>query len=47
MALRLLRRDGQVHAVAADRIMPLLQRIRRGWRPARRIMVASVNPPES
>lgn len=47
IALRLLRRDGQVHAVAADRIMPLLQRIRRGWRPARRIMAAPVNPPES
>lgn len=37
VALRLLRRDGQVHAVAADRIVPLLQRIRWGWRPARRI----------
>lgn len=36
VALRLLRRDGRVHAVTADRIVPLLQRIRQGWRPARR-----------
>jgi hypothetical protein len=47
VALRLLRRDGQVHAVAADRVVPLLQRIRRGWRPARRVTPVSVNPAES
>src|SRR4249920_3003433 len=41
VALRLLRRDGQVHGVTADRIVPLLQRIRRGWRPARRIAPSS------
>jgi hypothetical protein len=36
IALRLLRRDGLVHDVAAARIVPLLQRIRQGWRPAHR-----------
>ena len=40
IALRLLRRDGQVHAVAPERIISLLQRIRQGWRPARRITPA-------
>jgi hypothetical protein len=36
VALVLKRRDGQPHAAPPDRIVPLLQRIRRGWRPARR-----------
>ena len=31
----LKRRDGRPHEVAADRMIPLLRRIRRGWRPAR------------
>ncbi len=34
-ALILKRRDGRPHEVAEERIVPLLQRIRRGWRPAR------------
>lgn len=33
--LILKRRDGRPHEVAEDRIIPLLKRIRRGWRPAR------------
>lgn len=33
--LILKRRDGLPHEVAEDRIIPLLHRIRRGWRPAR------------
>ena len=36
MALILKRRDGQAHAVPPPRIVPLLRRIRRGWRPARK-----------
>lgn len=37
VALVLKRRDGQSHAVPPERILPLLRRIRRGWRPARRV----------
>ena len=37
VALVLKRRDGQPHAVPPGRILPLLRRIRRGWRPARRV----------
>jgi len=37
VALVLKRRDGQPHAASPDRILPLLRRIRRGWRPARRM----------
>jgi uncharacterized protein YycO len=37
VALVLKRRDGQPHASPPDRIVPLLQRIRRGWRPSRRM----------
>jgi hypothetical protein len=37
MALVLKRRDGQAHAAAPERILPLLRRIREGWRPARRV----------
>ena len=37
VALVLKRRDGQPHASLPDRILPLLGRIRRGWRPARRM----------
>ena len=44
VAMHLLRRDGQMHAVATDRLVPLLQRIRHGWRPARR---AAPAPPET
>jgi hypothetical protein len=33
----LKRRDGQPHAAPPERILPLLRRIRRGWRPARRV----------
>jgi hypothetical protein len=36
VALLLKRRDGQSHAAPPERILPLLRRIRRGWRPARR-----------
>jgi hypothetical protein len=32
----LKRRDGQAHAVPLQRIVPLLRRIRSGWRPARK-----------
>ncbi len=35
VALLLKRRDGQAHALSPDRIVPLLRRIRQGWRPAR------------
>ncbi len=37
VALILKRRDGQPHLAPLDRILPLLRRIRRGWRPARRV----------
>jgi len=37
VALVLKRRDGQPHAAPPERILPLLCRIRRGWRPARRV----------
>ena len=37
VALVLKRRDGQPHAAPPERILPLLRRIRRGWRPARRV----------
>jgi len=36
MGLILKRRDGRAHAVPPQRIVPLLWRICRGWRPARR-----------
>jgi len=36
VALLLRRRDGQLHMAAVERIVPLLRRIRRGWRPAAR-----------
>jgi hypothetical protein len=35
IALLLKRRDGRTHATATERILPLLRRIRQGWRPAR------------
>ncbi len=35
VGLILKRRDGKAHAVAPQRIVPLLRRIRNGWRPAR------------
>jgi hypothetical protein len=37
VALVLKRRDGQPHAAPPERILPLLRRIRQGWRPARRL----------
>ena len=37
VALLLKRRDGQPHAVPAERILPLLRRIRRGWHPSRQV----------
>jgi hypothetical protein len=37
VALVLKRRDGQPHAAPPERILPLLRRIRRGWRPARHV----------
>src|SRR5579859_1290702 len=36
VALILKRRDGQAHAVSVERIVPLLRRVRGGWRPARK-----------
>ena len=42
IGLILKRRDGQAHVVAPRRIVPLLRRIRRGWRPARRAPLQSV-----
>ena len=35
VGLILKRRDGRAHAVRPERIVPLLRRIRAGWRPAR------------
>jgi hypothetical protein len=37
VALILRRRDGRAHLVPPGRILPLLHRLRRGWRPARRV----------
>ena len=37
VALVLKRRDGRPHVAPPERILPLLRRIRRGWRPARRV----------
>ena len=37
VALLLKRRDGRLHTTPTERIVPLLWRIRRGWRPARRV----------
>jgi hypothetical protein len=37
VALVLTRRDGKPHVAEPDRILPLLQRLRRGWRPARHL----------
>jgi hypothetical protein len=42
LGLILKRRDGQAHAVPPQRILPLLRRIRAGWRPARKAPVQSV-----
>jgi hypothetical protein len=36
VALALKRRDGLAHVAPSERIVPLLRRLRRGWRPARR-----------
>ena len=36
VGLILKRRDGRAHAVRPERIVPMLRRIRGGWRPARR-----------
>jgi len=45
VALVLTRRDGRPHVVQPERILPLLQRIRQGWRPARRLRAPKPNPP--
>jgi hypothetical protein len=45
VALTLKRRDGQAHAVPPQRIVPLLRRIRSGWRPARKAPRQSPSPP--
>jgi hypothetical protein len=37
VALVLKRRDGRPHVAPPERILPLLRRIRRGWRPARQV----------
>jgi hypothetical protein len=42
VGLILKRRDGLAHAVPPQRILPLLRRIRRGWRPARKAPMQSV-----
>lgn len=47
VGLILKRRDGQAHAVPAPRIVPLLRRIRRGWRPARKAPPQSVAGPSA
>jgi hypothetical protein len=44
VALHLRRRDGRAHSVALDRIIPLLRRIRKGWRPARRHLPTPASP---
>jgi hypothetical protein len=48
VALLLTRRDGQPHAAPPNRILPLLRRIRRGWRPARQVKSRkpAFTPPE-
>jgi hypothetical protein len=43
VALVLTRRDGRPHLAATDRILPLLRRIRRGWRPGRRNTTGSAS----
>jgi hypothetical protein len=46
VSLILKRRDGQAHVVPPQRIVPLLRRIRSGWRPARKApMQAASSPP--
>ena len=37
VALVLTRRDGKPHLAEPERIVPLLERLRRGWRPARHL----------
>jgi hypothetical protein len=39
VALLLKRRDGLTHTTSPERILPLLRRIRGGWRPARHVKV--------
>ena len=45
VGLILKRRDGRAHAVPPERIVPLLRRIRRGWRPARKAPAQPAAPP--
>ncbi|MHC1764645.1 MAG: YiiX/YebB-like N1pC/P60 family cysteine hydrolase [Verrucomicrobiia bacterium] len=45
VALILKRRDSLAHEAPAARIAPLLRRIRRGWRPTRRIVQAGAAGP--
>lgn len=42
IGLILKRRDGQAHVVAPHRVVPLLRRIRAGWRPARRAPIQTM-----
>jgi len=44
VGLILKRRDGRAHAVRPERIVPLLRRIRGGWRPARKALGQPVLP---
>jgi hypothetical protein len=37
VTMALTRRDGKPHVVLPERVLPLLHRIRGGWRPARRV----------
>jgi hypothetical protein len=45
VAMILKRRDGQAHPVPLQHIVPLLRRIRSGWRPARKAPRQSSSPP--
>ena len=47
VGLILKRRDGRAHAVRPERIVPLLRRIRAGWRPARGALAQPVPAPSA
>ena len=47
VGLILKRHDGQAHAVPPQRIVPLLRRIRSGWRPARKAPTQSTSAPST
>ena len=44
VALVLTRRDGRPHIARPERMLPLLERIRRGWRPARKLRAGTLQP---